>query len=370
MNELNQEIASADDGRLIVPTDRGLYCAAGDFFIDPWRPVDRAIVTHAHSDHATHGSEHYLCSQVGVEVLRQRVHAGARIEGMDYGESTTIRDVKISLHPAGHLLGSAQVRVETKGRVEVVTGDYKTQADATCAAFEPVKCHRLITECTFGLPIYTWEPEANIATQINAWWRENRAANRTSVIFAYALGKAQRVLSLLDRSLIESCGGQVVVHGSVKRFVEVYREAGVDLPEVCTSTDESRKAVKGKGIVVAPPSVLGTPWLKKFAPASLGFASGWMMVRGNRRRRGVDRGFVLSDHVDWPGLLETIAATGCESVGATHGYTAVLARYLREQGMDADEVATRYVGESDSEDGPPATDDAEKLMDKTSGGTS
>ncbi len=332
------------DEHLVRPTDRGLYCAAGDFYIDPWRPVDRAVVTHAHSDHATPGSQRYLCSDIGVEVLRPRVHAGAKIEGMSYGQSATINGVTVSLHPAGHLLGSAQIRIEHRGRIEVVTGDYKTQADRTCAAFEPVRCHRLITECTFGLPIYAWPPEDAIADQINTWWRHNQEAGRTSVVFAYALGKAQRVLSLLDRSL-----GKIVAHGSVKNFCEVYRRAGVDLPEVTTSTAESRKAVKGHGLVVAPPSVLGTAWLKKFTPASLAFASGWMMVRGNRRRRGVDRGFVLSDHVDWAGLLETIRATGCESVGATHGYTGVLARFLREQGMDADEIPTRYVGELDSE---------------------
>ncbi|MEM1028018.1 MAG: DNA ligase-associated DEXH box helicase, partial [Planctomycetota bacterium] len=181
--------------RLILPTDRGLYCAEGDFYIDPWGPVDRAVVTHAHSDHATPGSRRYLCSRIGVEVLRPRVQAGAKIEGVDYGQPTSINGVKVSLHPAGHLLGSAQVRVEHAGRVEVVTGDYKTQADATCAAFEPVRCHRLITECTFGLPIYSWRPEAEIADELNAWWRENQAAGRTSVVFAYALGKAQRVLS-------------------------------------------------------------------------------------------------------------------------------------------------------------------------------
>ncbi|MEM1107231.1 MAG: ligase-associated DNA damage response exonuclease [Planctomycetota bacterium] len=330
--------------RLIQPTPRGLFCEAGGFYIDPWRPVDRAVVTHAHADHATPGSKRYLCSDIGVEVLRPRVQTGAKIEGLAYGQTTSINGVTVSLHPAGHLLGSAQVRIEHRGRVEVVTGDYKTQADKTCEPFEPVRCHRLITECTFGLPIYMWQPEDEIAEQINGWWRQSQATGRTSVVFAYALGKAQRVLSLVDRSL-----GSVVVHGSVKRFVEVYREAGVDLPEVRTSTAESRKEVKGKGLVVAPPSVLGTAWLKKFAPASLAFASGWMMVRGNRRRRGVDRGFVLSDHVDWPSLLETVEATGCESVGATHGYTGVLARHLREQGMDADELETRYVGELDAE---------------------
>ncbi|MBB6431657.1 ligase-associated DNA damage response exonuclease [Algisphaera agarilytica] len=332
------------DDRLIRPTERGLYCEQGGFYVDPWRPVDRAVVTHAHSDHATPGSQRYLCSEVGVEVLRPRVHNGAKIEGIAYGQTTCINGVEVSLHPAGHLLGSAQVRVEHAGRVEVVTGDYKTQPDKTCDPFEPIRCHRLITECTFGLPIYKWRPEAEIAEQINAWWLANQAAGRTSVVFAYALGKAQRVLSLVDR-----CLGHIVVHGSVKRFCEVYGAAGVDVPGVTTSTAESRKAVKGKGLVVAPPSVLGTAWLKKFSPASLAFASGWMAVRGNRRRRGVDRGFVLSDHVDWTGLLETIKATGCESVGATHGYTAVVARYLQEQGVEADEISTRYVGELDTD---------------------
>ena len=351
--------------RLVEPTEQGLYCAQGDFYIDPWRPVDRAVVTHAHSDHATPGCKRYLCSDIGQEVLRPRVHQGANIEGAAYGESVTINGVHVSLHPAGHLLGSAQVRVEHAGRVEVVTGDYKTQADLTCQPFEPVRCHRLITECTFGLPIYRWRPEHELADEINGWWRDNIAAGRTSVIFAYALGKAQRVLSLVDRGLVAQTGGLVVVHGSVRRFVEVYRDAGVDLPEVQTSNDDTRKLIKGQGLVVAPPSVLGTPWLKRFAPASLAFASGWMMVRGNRRRRGVDRGFVVSDHVDWPGLLATVEACGCASVGATHGYTAATARYLREQGYDADEVATRYVGESDEASAPDA--DADLLQRRPDG---
>ena len=333
--------------RLIEPSERGLYCEAGDFYVDPWRPVDRAVVTHAHADHATAGCERYLCSDVGKAVLAQRVQPDARIEGLAYGEVTTINGVTVSLHPAGHLLGSAQVRVEHAGRVEVVTGDYKVTADGTCAPFEPVACDRLITECTFGLPIYRWKPQAEVAADINAWWQENRDAGRTSVLFAYALGKAQRLLHLLDRGLVGD--DPVVVHGSVQRFVEVYRAAGVDLPATATSTDETRKRVKGRGMVVAPPSVLGTTWLRRFRPHSLGFASGWMMVRGNRRRKGVDRGFILSDHADWPGLLEAIKATGCTSVGATHGYTHVLSRYLREQGMDADEVPTRWEGEEGTE---------------------
>jgi putative mRNA 3-end processing factor len=330
--------------RLVTVGECGLYCKAGDFWIDPWRPVDRAVVTHAHADHATAGCERYLCSDIGKPVLAKRVQPGARIEGLAYGEATTVNGVHVSLHPAGHLLGSAQIRVEHRGRVEVVTGDYKVEKDGTCAAFEPVQCHRLITECTFGLPIYRWKPEAEIVADINAWWGDNQKASRTSVIFAYALGKAQRLLHAVDRSL-----GSIVVHGSVQRFNDIYKSAGVDMPDTTTSTEESRKAVKGKGLVVAPPSVLGTTWLRRFRPHSLAFASGWMMVRGNRRRKGVDRGFVLSDHTDWPGLLQTIEATGCESVGATHGYTAALTQYLTQKGLDADEIKTRYTGDAEDD---------------------
>ncbi len=338
---------------LVEPTDRGLYCAAGDFFIDPWRPVDRAVVTHAHSDHATWGCDRYLCSEPGVEVLRQRVQNDADIQGVAYGELLDLNGVKVSLHPAGHLLGSAQVRVEHAGRVEVISGDYKVQPDGTCDAFEPVKCHRFITESTFGLPIYRWRDDAEVTADINAWWRDNQEAGRTSVVFAYALGKAQRILHSVDASL-----GPVVVHGSVQRFNDVYRAAGVALPDTTTSTEESRKTCKGVGLVVTPPSTLGTPWLRKFAPYSTAFASGWMAIRGNRRRRGVDRGFVVSDHADWPGLLQTIADTGCESVGVTHGYTQALVRYLRQQGMDADIVPTRYEGESDTEQTGETTDES------------
>ncbi|MEM6394297.1 MAG: ligase-associated DNA damage response exonuclease [Planctomycetota bacterium] len=340
--------------RLIEATERGLFCEAGGFYIDPWRPVDRAVVTHGHADHATWGCERYLCSAPGQGVLKERVHAGARIEGVAYGESVSINGVDVSLHPAGHVLGSAQVRVEHGGRVEVVTGDYKVpvggEEDRTCATFDAVACDRLITECTFGLPIYRWRPEGKVAAEMDEWWRGNVEAGRVSVVFAYALGKAQRVLSMVDRGLCDEHG--VVVHGSVKRFVEVYRAAGVDLPEVSTSTEESRKRVKGKGLVVAPPSVLGTPWLKKFGPYSTAFASGWMAVRGNRRRRGVDRGFVVSDHVDWSGLMGVIETTGASEVGATHGYVDEVARYLNESGkVEADVVPTRYEGEAGGEAG-------------------
>ena len=335
---------NAVDMKLIVPTDRGLYCEAGGFHIDPWREVDRAVVTHAHADHCRPGMGRYLCSEPGVEVLRQRVHQGASIQGASYGETVDISGVKVSLHPAGHLLGSAQVRVDYRGEIWVVSGDYKLGSDGTCEPFEPVRCDTFITESTFGLPVYRWPTQREVIDEVNAWWRENREAGRTSVLFGYALGKSQRLLHAVDASI-----GPIVVHGSVKRFVDVYREAGVPMPEVMTTADPAWKEAKGKGLVVAPPSVLGTTWLRRFAPSSTAFASGWMRVRGARRRRGVDRGFVLSDHVDWPGLLETIDATGAQHIGVTHGYSSVVVRYLREKGQSAEVIPTRYEGEAGAE---------------------
>ncbi|MEM8781615.1 MAG: ligase-associated DNA damage response exonuclease [Planctomycetota bacterium] len=351
--------------RLIEVTKHGLYCAAGGFHIDPWRPVERAVVTHAHSDHATWGCERYLTSDAGKPVLAHRVHAGADITGLAYGQATEFNGVKVSLHPAGHLLGSAQVRVEHAGRVEVVSGDYKVAPDGTCAPFEAVPCHRFVTESTFGLPIYRWGPDEAWADDLLDWWRTNADVGQTTVVFAYALGKAQRVLHTLH-ARAEEHGRPlpaIVCHGSVQRFNQLYAEAGVAMPTASTSTEASRKACKGQGLVVAPPSVLGTPWLRKFAPYRTAFASGWMQIRGNRRRRGVDRGFVVSDHADWPGLLRTIRDTGCESVGVTHGYTQVLVRYLREQGMDADVVPTRYEGESEEASNLRDAGDAEPIDD-------
>ena len=328
---------------VIQNTDRGLYCTAGDFFVDPWRPVTRAIVTHAHTDHACPGCGSYLCSESGAAVLRERVGADARIETVPFGRSLQLKDARISLHPAGHLLGSAQVRVEAEraGEVWVVSGDYKTEADRTCEAFEPVKCDVFITESTFGLPVYRWRPQAEVFAEIDAWWRANQEADRTSVLMGYALGKAQRLLAGVDASI-----GPIVAHGAVARFVPIYRLAGVALPETLQADAETLKRIKGRGLVVAPPSALNTPWLRKFQPYSIAFASGWMILRGARRRKNVDRGFVLSDHADWTGLLATIETIGARRVGVTHGYTHAMSRYLAERGYDAFTLQTRFEGET------------------------
>lgn len=324
-------------------TEAGLYCPAGDFHIDPWRPVERAVVTHAHADHARPGSQRYLCAAPGQAVLAHRMQKGAAIDTLAYGQRLTINDATLSLHPAGHLLGSAQVLVEINGHRTVVTGDYKVEPDATCQRFEPIACDEFITECTFGLPIYRWIDSAEVHAQINSWWRVNASAGRNSVVFVYALGKAQRVLSGLDASI-----GPILLHGAVHGMTEVYRASGIDLPPAEYATPAACKTHKGKAIVLAPPSANGTVWMKKLRPCSTALASGWMAVRGRRRFRAVDRGFVLSDHADWPGLLDTIRATGAARIGCAHGYTDELARYLAEQGLDSYTLATRF--ESDDDD--------------------
>lgn len=317
----------------------GLYCAEGDFYVDPWRGVERAVITHGHSDHARWGSGHYLTSTAGTEIVRARVGDAAAITGIGWGESVTQHGVEISFHPAGHILGSAQVRVAHRGEVWVVSGDFKTEPDATCEPFEPVRCHTFITESTFGLPIYVWRPQREIFAEIDAWWRANQVQGRSSVLFAYALGKAQRLLAGVDSTI-----GPIAVHGAVHRFVDLYREAGIPMPTVLRGDEEGARAVRGKGLVIAPPSAANSTWLRKFGDVSTAFASGWMQVRGIRRRRAADRGFVLSDHADWPGLLDTIRATGAEHVAVTHGPAVpALVRYLQEErGLAARALVTPY----------------------------
>ena len=325
---------------LIQLTENGLYCAAGDFYVDPWRPVARAVVTHAHADHARPGSGSYLATADGAAVFRTRLGADAQIQTAAYGEAVTINGVRVSLHPAGHILGSAQVRVERGGEVWAISGDYKIGADTTCAPFEPVRCHTFVTESTFGLPIYRWRAQAEVFDEINAWWRANQLAGKASMLFAYALGKAQRLLAGVDPAI-----GPIFTHGAVERLNRDYRASSVALPATTYAADH--KADWSQALIVAPPSAQGTPWMRRFGNLSTGFASGWMQLRGTRRRKAVDRGFALSDHADWPGLLDAIRATGAERVWVTHGYSAVLARWLHDQGFDTATVATHFEGEPD-----------------------
>lgn len=337
---------------LIQLDDCGLYIPAADLHVDPWRPVERAVVTHAHGDHARRGSRRYLTSRRGQGVLRTRMGADARIETLDWGERIRIGGATLSLHPAGHILGSAQVRIEVGGEVWVVSGDYKLAKDPTTTPFEPVSCDVFISECTFGLPVYRWPDPQEVFASIVEWWEENAKVGRTSVLFGYSLGKAQRLLAGVHACTgAHGAPGPILVHGAVHRLLEPYRDAGVVLPAVERAHRTSAKAAEGRALVVAPPSAGGTPWIRAFSPASTAFASGWMRFRGTRRRRGGDRGFVLSDHVDWSGLLDAVEATGAHRVGLTHGNTSAAARYLREvRGLDSWEMVTRFQGEAGAED--------------------
>ncbi len=321
---------------LIVANAAGLYCPAGDFTIDPWRPVERAIVTHGHSDHARPGSGVYLCHEDSAPILRHRL-GDIRIETLAYGETIERDGVKISLHPAGHVLGSAQVRLEHKNEVWVASGDYKLEADGTCQAFAPLRCDVLITESTFGLPIYKWRPQAELIAEIERWRRANAEEGRASAIGAYPLGKAQRILRWLDPAV-----GPIVCHGAVEALNDIYRSRGVPLPRTFTTRDRLDRHALSRALVLAPPVALHSSWMRRFGDYSDAFASGWMQVRGNRRRRGVDQGFALSDHADWPGLLQTIEATGARRVFVTHGGVAPLVRYLREKGYDAAAIEADY----------------------------
>ena len=338
---------------ILQPTDSGLYCDAGGFHVDPWRPVHRAVVTHAHADHACRGCGRYLTTKSGEHVLRARMEPDAQIDTLEYGEKITIEGATVSLHPAGHILGSAQVRLEHQGQVFVVSGDYKVEPDPTCAAFEPVRCHTFLTESTFGLPIYRWKPQSEVFAEVNAWWRSNRDAGRASMIFGYSLGKAQRILAGLDPEI-----GPIYVHGAVARLVRAYRETGVHLPETTYAQEIKKSTGWGGAMIVAPPSAHATPWARRFGAASTAMASGWMTIRGARRRRSVDRGFVLSDHADWQGLLDSIKATEAETVWITHGYSAILARWIREHGGQAEIIPTRYEGEGDRDPAPQVEDDS------------
>ena len=338
---------------LLHINDCGLYCSAGGFHIDPWKPVDRAVITHAHGDHARWGSQRYLAARAGMTVLRTRLGAGAAVQHAEYGEPVTVNGVRVSLHPAGHILGSAQVRVEHRGEVWVVSGDYKTEPDRTCMPFEPLRCHTFITESTFGLPIYRWSPQEEVFAEIDAWWRANQEAGRASLLLGYALGKAQRLLAGVDPTI-----GPIYAHGAVEKLNADYRAAGVELAPTQYTGGAPRGTDWSRALILAPPSAMGTPWMRKFGAVSAAFASGWMRIRGTRRRRGMDRGFVLSDHVDWPSLMEAISATGATRVGVTHGYREAVVRWLREQGLQAWTLASHWEGETDESD-LVAADDAD-----------
>jgi len=327
---------------LITVLPEGLYCEQGEFFIDPWRGVDTALITHAHSDHARSGSSHYLATQISEGILKKRLGEGISLRGMEYGEKIKLGNVWVSFHPAGHVLGSAQIRVEHKDEVWVVSGDYKRCYDPTCALFEVVPCDTFITEATFGLPIYQWQTGQEICRQIYEWWQSDR--DRPSILFCYAFGKAQRILAELRKFTDQP----VYVHGAVHVLTEIYRQVGVEMVETIPASEKPRD-YKFKGdLILAPPSGHRSSWMKRFQQPQTAFASGWMAVRGARRRRGYERGFVLSDHADWQGLVNTALQTRAKTVYVTHGQSDVLSRYLSETlEINALPLKTLFEGESD-----------------------
>jgi putative mRNA 3-end processing factor len=327
---------------LIKFTDKGIYCQQGDFYIDPWKPVRLAVITHAHADHARWGNEAYLCHELSKPILEQRL-GDISVETLPYNREININGVRVSLHPAGHVIGSAQVRLEYNGEVCVVSGDYKVEYDGISTAFEPVKCHTFVSESTFGLPIYKWKPQSAIFSDIKNWASDNADQGKTTVLVAYSLGKAQRLIKNLDEC------GPIYVHNAIANLNERFIDAGVALPAAIRITPEIKKEELQKGIVIVPPALAEGRWIKTLQQAATGICSGWMQVRAGRRWKSADAGFALSDHADWPGLLTAIKATGAEQVYVTHGFTATFSRYLNEIGINAAEVKTQYGNEEEDE---------------------
>ncbi|MGB5864143.1 MAG: ligase-associated DNA damage response exonuclease [Sulfitobacter sp.] len=321
-------------------TPEGIYCAAGDFYIDPWRRVDRALITHGHSDHARWGMGSYLATHDALPVMRHRL-GEITAEGIAYGERRVIGGATVSFHPAGHVPGSAQIRIEVAGEIWVASGDYKVIDDGLSTPFEPVRCHHFITESTFGLPVFRWEQQPVVAEQLNAWWRACAKSGKTALLGAYSLGKAQRLMSMLNPAI-----GPILCHTAVENTNAVMRAQGITLPDTVLANQDVTAKTHPGAMVIAPPSALGSAWSKKFGPQESGFASGWMAMRGVRRRRAGDRGFVISDHADWAGLLWAIKQTNAENIYVTHGYTDIFTRYLNENGWNAQVVPTQFEGET------------------------
>jgi len=329
---------------LIRFTNSGIYCAQAGVYIDPWRPVERAIITHAHSDHARAGSSQYLAHHDSASILRYRL-GELSLQTLGYNEAITLNGVRISLHPAGHIIGSAQVRLDYRGETWVVSGDYKVKPDGYTVPFEPVPCQHFITESTFGLPVYNFPSAQGVNAQLNAWITENAAQGHNSVIIGYALGKAQRILTALDTTL------PVLLHTAIYNTNEAL---GFDNSPYLRFTPEFKKEQLNPGVVVATGMAIGSVWLRRFEPYRMAICSGWMQLRGARRRRNADKGFAMSDHADWQGLNEAVKATGAENIYVTHGYKSVFSTWLRENGYNATEVETLFEGEQlDNEE--PAT---------------
>ncbi len=328
--------------RLVKFTKKGIYCIPGKFYLDPWYPVEYAIISHGHADHARWGNKHYLCHNQSKAILQHRIGADISIESLPYNEYKVINGVKVSFHPAGHIIGSAQIRLEYKGYIVVFSGDYKTQPDFITTPFEPLKCHEFITESTFGLPIYKWKSEQELQQELQDWVVQNQQNNRTSVFLGYSLGKAQRVMKLVEN--VE----EIYVHSAIHKLNKAIENSGITIPTTKLLTADFKKTEIQNKIVILPPALLGSKMIKKIPNAATAICSGWMQIRGNRRWKGVDAGFAVSDHADWNGLLSAVKATEAEKVYVTHGSQAVFSKYLNEIGIEAHELKTEF-GEDEIE---------------------
>lgn len=328
---------------IIQFTNKGIYCKQGDFYIDPWEPVNFAVTTHGHADHVKWGNKNYLCHELTKPILSQRYGLIDNVQTLAYNQSITINGVNLSLHPAGHIIGSSQIRLEYKDEICVVSGDYKVEYDGISTAFEPIKCHTFVSESTFGLPIYHWEPQEITFNQIKNWVASNRAKQKTSILIAYSLGKAQRLIKNLADTY------PIYIHNSIANLNEAFINAGINLPKTIRITPETKKEDLQQGIIIVPPALADGKWIKSLIQPAIGICSGWMTVRAGRRWRNADAGFALSDHSDWPGLLAAIKATKAEKVYVTHGFSAAFSRYLNEIGIEAEEISTKYGSEENDD---------------------
>ena len=319
----------------------GIYCSQGDFYIDPWRPVDKALITHGHADHARFGSKKYLCTDIAAPVIRHRL-GNVAIETIPYEKKLSLNGVNVSFYPAGHVPGSAQILIEIKGERWVVSGDYKVVDDGLSTPFKPIKCHSFISECTFGLPAFNWSPQEQVFKEINSWWQQCTSDGLTPILAAYGLGKAQRLIAGLDTNI-----GPILTHGAIEKTNQIMRDQKIAIPETFLVTSKLDLANFKNAIVLAPPSALSTSWVKKFGKISTGYASGWMAIRGIKRRRAADKGFVISDHADWNGLNLAIKETEAEKIFVTHGYTDSFSKWLQFKGLNASIVKTEFTTTED-----------------------
>ncbi|MCW2273148.1 ligase-associated DNA damage response exonuclease [Rhodoblastus acidophilus] len=316
---------------LAVLRPEGLFCPPGDFLIDPLRPAARAVITHGHSDHARPGHDEVICTEATAAIMQARLgeRAAGRFSTLRYGEKVRIGEVDVTLVPAGHVLGSAQVLLEWRGLRIVFSGDYKRDADPTCAPFEPVRCHVFITEATFGLPVFRRPPPGDELEKLRLSMA--RAPERWHVVGAYALGKAQRLVAEIRAAGDDRA---IAMHGAAIKICELYQNFGAKLGALEPASAESTKS-SAPGLVICPPSALQDRWSQKFGDAVRGMASGWMQIKGRARQRNVELPLILSDHADWPALQQTILDTGAEEIWITHGQEDALMRWCDLRGLFA-----------------------------------